>query len=290
MGNARNKRHTKQEKAVISEVRKSVAVVIAIERKEEREAAEEAAEEDRQVKEILNASQTQGRLLNEEDTRETLRQHGLERVVWKGHARDGSQDFRSIVTEGSLEEVRALALTSEPPKWLLVTVQDQEHPLCARMNLLCWSHPTTKDIVKASFVFWPRLKAAQGGYKFVLDHNINSFPYLAVMNPFNCDLTEWKGKGFEASDVQSWLLTIFQQPPQNVEAGAEVQVAEVKTTTSEPLLVPLGTFGGTGGEWKEDEEEADGAVDKFVYEEGDEEEEEGGERWSDEEEGGEGGA
>lgn len=261
MGNQRNKLKSKQEKAVIAEVRKSAALVRASDKQEEAYLSNMKLAFEKSREEALAKSDAE------------LPEH----AVWKRYHGDEPQvDFRSIVTQGHLGDVRSIAMSFDLPRWLLINVQKEENTECTRMDLKLLRDPMIREIISASFVFWSKLDKSDEGSQFVVVKNITSFPYLALMNPFTAELIEWKKKEADKHDIQGWLMDYTQPPPKGGEVGAEVQAA-VAAKPAAPLLVPLGTHGGHGGEWKDGDEDDC----KYEYEE-EYEDEDGGEMYEDE--------
>lgn len=279
MGNQRNKLKSKQEKAVIAEVRKSAALVRESDKQEEAYMSNMKLAFEKSRTEALEKSREEALAKSRDE--EALAKSDAElpdhAVLKKRYHGDEPQvDFRSIVTQGHLGYVRSVAMRFDPPRWLLINVQQEDSTLCTRMDVKLWRDPTIQDIISASFVFWSKLNESHEGSQFVIEKNITSFPYLALMNPFTGELIEWEKKEADKHDIQGWLMDYTQPPPKAGEVGAEVQVA-VAAKPADPVLVPLGTYGGHGGEWKDGDEDDC----KYEYEE-EYEEEEGGEMYEDE--------
>ncbi|CAH3029632.1 unnamed protein product [Porites evermanni] len=80
----------------------------------------------------------------------------------------------------------------EHNKWLLVNVQDVQEFPCQQLNRDVWSNEAVRNVIKENFVLWQVYRDSNEGERFIQFYHVNSYPYLAVLDPRTGEkMVEW---------------------------------------------------------------------------------------------------
>jgi hypothetical protein len=86
-----------------------------------------------------------------------------------------------IMFAGTFEELRITG--QKKRRWLLINLQDSTQFSSQVLNRDVWNHEGVRAILSKHFLFWQIHKVTDDGLKFKQLYNIDSFPYVAVLDP-----------------------------------------------------------------------------------------------------------
>eukprot|EP01031_Cornospumella_fuschlensis_P037886 gene37886-46023_t len=94
----------------------------------------------------------------------------------------------------NFEGARELAFSEN--KWLLVNIQDESEFNCHLLNRDFWKTSEVQDLVQSSFIFWQQLCISSQGKVFIERYKVQSFPYIAIIDP-STGAKRWHKEGRE---------------------------------------------------------------------------------------------
>ncbi|KAI5300954.1 hypothetical protein KEM55_003694 [Ascosphaera atra] len=189
-----------------------------------------------------------------------------------------------LITALPFEVVRERARSSDPPRWVMVNIQDPSIFDCQVLNRDLWKDPSVKAIIQENFLFAqytpddPRA-ATYMNYYFPpgerSGENGDAFPYIAILDPRTGELVKlWKGR--PVPKPTEFLMQVVEfldrfslvgwgkNPPPEVPKEKKKEKKKDIDAMTEDELIEMAmkeSLGQDGQDKEEEEEEAEDNMD-----------------------------